>query len=124
MVGGAGFLVDFATMGALLNLAHLSAIPARLIAFGVSVVFTFALNRSFTFADRPRRGRKEWVLYALASSVAALVNLGVFAIVLGGLGAKSFAPYAAMPIGVAAGLIVNFLSYNLVVFRALPMSTR
>jgi putative flippase GtrA len=107
-------------MWALLNLAHLAPMPARVIAFLVTVVFTYVFNRAFTFADRPQRGRGEWVSYAAVSIAAAVVNLGVFAIVLKLLSTHAYAPYIAMPIGVVAGLVVNFVSYNFLVFRAAP----
>ncbi|MFT3728879.1 MAG: GtrA family protein [Terricaulis sp.] len=124
IVGGAGFVVDFGTMLGLLQLAHLAPMPARLIAFAVTVAFTYVFNRSFTFADRPRRGRGEWITYAAASSVAALANLGIFALVLGALHANPLAPYLAMPVGVAAGLLVNFVSYNFLVFREAATKAR
>ena len=103
-------------MCAMISFAHLGAIPARLIAFAVSIIFTYIFNRAFTFADRPRRGG-EWMRYAFVSAVAAGVNLGAFATALRALGTHAFAPYIAMPIGVALGLVVNFLCYNFVVFR-------
>ena len=116
--GGAGFAVDFTTFWAMLKFAHLPPLPARLIAFAIAVVFTYVFNRAFTFADRPRRGRVEWATYFAASAVAAVVNIGVFTVALKFLGAWPLAPYAAMPIGVAAGLVVNFVCYNFIVFRA------
>ena len=110
-------------MWAMLTFAHLPPMPARLIAFAVSIIFTYVFNRAFTFADRPRRG-SEWRSYALVSAVAAAVNLGAFATALRALGTHAFAPYIAMPIGVAVGLVVNFLCYNFVVFRAAPTTER
>jgi len=124
LVGGAGFVVDFATMWGLLTLAHLPPIPARVGAFAITVAFTYVLNRAFTFADRPRRGREEWIAYGLVSIAAAVVNLGGFALALHALGPRPFAPYVAMPIGVAAGLVVNFVCYNFLVFRAAPTTAR
>jgi putative flippase GtrA len=122
-VGAAGFVVDFTTMCAMITFAHLAAIPARLIAFAVSIVFTYIFNRAFTFADRPRRGG-EWMRYTLVSAVAAAVNLGAFATALQALGTHAFAPYIAMPIGVAVGLLVNFFCYNFLVFRAASTTER
>jgi len=120
VVGGAGFVVDFTTMWAMLNFAHLSPLPARLVAFGLTVAFTYVFNRTFTFADRPRRGRDEWATYIGVSIAAAVVNIGVFLLALKFMGAWTLAPYTALPIGVAAGLVVNFVGYNLLVFRVEP----
>ena len=117
-VGAAGFVVDFTTMWVMLTLARLPPMPARVIAFVVTIIFTYVFNRAFTFADRPQRGKGEWASYALVSAAAAILNLGVFAFALKSLGQHPFGPYLAMPIGVAAGLVVNFLCYNFLVFRA------
>lgn len=118
LVGAGGFLVDFAAMSGFLTLASLPPLPARLIAFAITVCVTYVFNRVFTFADRPRRGRQEWIAYALTSCAAALVNLGVFSLTLSALHATPMSPYIAMPLGVAAGLAVNFVCYNFFVFRA------
>lgn len=109
VVGTGGFVVDFSTMWALLTFPHLRPIAARVVAFAVAIVFTYVFNRAFTFADRPRRGRAEWLSYALVSAAAAVVNLGVFVVALRTVGGNAYSPYIAMPIGVAAGMVVNFI---------------
>jgi len=117
VVGGGGFIIDFATMWALLNFGALAAMPARLIGFAAALAFTYALNRRFTFADRSSRGAATAAAYVAVSVVAAIINLGCFALALQLLQPWPLAPYLAMPIGVAAGLVVNFAAYNFLVFR-------
>lgn len=120
IVGGAGFALDFTTLWALLTFAALSPIPARVIAYLVAITFTYICNRAFTFGDRPRDRRFIWAAYAVASAVSAAVNLGVFVVALAAFEGWTQAPYLAMPIGIAAGLVVNYIAFNFVVFRARP----
>ncbi|RAI01603.1 hypothetical protein DLJ53_09270 [Acuticoccus sediminis] len=116
VVGGAAFVVDAALFAGGVEIAGLAPVPARLLAFSVALSFSFALNRAVTFADRPRRGARQFALYAAASVLAGAANLSTFAAVLWVLPPAALAPYIAMPIGVAVGLAINFALYNLAVF--------
>ena len=59
----------------------------------------------------------EFGRYALASAVAGSVNLGAYVAALWLTGAAWPWPYIALATGVAAGLAVNFLLYDRIVFR-------
>jgi putative flippase GtrA len=117
-VGGGGFLVDITTLWFALEILHLAPIPARLVAFAAALLFTYALNRAITFADRETGGAKKLGLYTLASLLSGAANIGVYVALLEVLPVTPLAPYIAMPIGVAVGLISNFSLYNFAVFRA------
>lgn len=117
-VGACGFAVDFVSLWAALGQLQWTPIPARLLAFATALLFTYALNRFITFSDRDASGRRKFGLYALASAVAGSANIGVYAAMLQVLPPGSLAPYIAMPVGTAVGLIANFLLYNFVVFCA------
>lgn len=117
-VGALGFLVDAGAFALLLERQDLSPYAARLVAFAVAATFTWFLNRSYTFADRRSRNRSaELGRYTLASATAGAGNLCVYALILIVAGQNWPWPYVALAAGVGAGLLVNFLLYNLVVFR-------
>lgn len=117
-VGALGFLVDAGTFALALERFELSPYAARLAAFTAAATFTWLLNRRYTFADRRSGDRTaEFGRYALASAVAGSVNLGAYAVTLWLTGTAWPWPYIALATGVGAGLLVNFLLYDRIVFR-------
>jgi putative flippase GtrA len=117
-VGALGFLVDAGTFALALERFELSPYAARLAAFTAAATFTWLLNRRYTFADRRSGDRTaEFGRYALASAVAGSVNLGAYVAALWLTGPAWPWPYIALATGVAAGLAVNFLLYDRIVFR-------
>jgi putative flippase GtrA len=117
-VGALGFIVDAGTFALALEWFAISPYPARLAAFAAAAAFTWALNRRFTFADR-RSGNRTAELgrYALASATAGAFNLGVYMTIVWMTGPTWPWPYLALAAGVGAGLAVNFLLYDRIVFR-------
>lgn len=116
-VGGAGFLVDVTGLWIGIEIVRLPPVPARLAAFAATIAFTYFLNRATTFADRPHRGIGQAVLYAIVSVTAGIANIATFVALLYALPPWRFAPYVAMPAGVAVGLVINFTLYSFAVFR-------
>ena len=83
MVGAVGFIVD----GGLLMLLHhglgLGLLGARLVSFSVAVTVTWYLNRQHTFQHRKTdEPAQEWGRYAVANSLGALINLGLFFVLI------------------------------------------
>jgi putative flippase GtrA len=116
-VGVAGFLCDFSFLWFFIRCLGLDPISGRLSSFACAVAFTYALNRRTTFADRPYRGPRQIVKYFLASAIAGLANLFVYIELLSTLGERPLAPFVAMPVGVAVGLVINFTLYNFEIFK-------
>jgi putative flippase GtrA len=118
VVGGIGFAVDAGLLAAGISLLSLGPRVSRVISFLAAVLVTWMLNRSFTFADRAseRRGG-ELLRYVLTSGVSACLNLGVYFLALMVWPDAGLAPYVALVLGVATGLVCNFTLYRLVVFR-------
>ncbi|MFC7395694.1 GtrA family protein [Chelatococcus sp. GCM10030263] len=118
VAGGTGFIVDAGVLFLGINTFGLGALAARGISFTAAVITTWLINRSITFAQqRGRRGRDEIFLYILATLASGALNLGVYALVLHLVGDAGWRPFAALVLGVGAGLVSNFLLYNFVVFR-------
>ncbi|WNJ88275.1 GtrA family protein [Bosea sp. 685] len=117
-VGALGFLVDGSVFAAAIEGLLLGPITARVLSFLAAASFTWVLNRRFTFADRAsNRPVAELGRYTLSSLAAGAVNLGVYTAIVLILGSAKPIPYLALAAGVGAGLMINFVLYDRVVFR-------
>ena len=116
VAGLGGFLVDAGVLTILMHLG-LDARIARFISFACALTMTWLINRSRTFGDRVGQpSLREFLRYASASTLAALINLGIFTVLftLGG----PFAEWPVLAVAVATGvsMSVNFWSYLKLVF--------
>ena len=128
LVGAMGTLTNLLIFFLLVDLAGLGANVGAVCAFAVAVTQNFLLNRLWTFSggggffrvDGIRRYRLRELLPAYARFVAvSLGGLAVNLAVLNLLLAAFTLPLKTIAnlMGVAAGMIVNFLGYRLWVFR-------
>lgn len=89
------------------------------IAFAAAVTVTWLINRHWTFAEQAsEKWLHEWTRYVAANSVGALVNNGVYAILVLTLAIFSNDPVLAVVVGSLAGMGFNYTSSKLVVFRS------
>jgi len=79
-VGVGGLSVDIAILW-LLEGQGMGHELARLISIGIATVFTWTLNRHFTFGLSGRRARIEFSRYALVALVAQSVNYTAFLVI-------------------------------------------
>lgn len=76
LVGGMGFTID---TGIFTLLHHTLSYPvARIISITTAILFTWVLNRTFTFKTDKKICPKEWVKYAGTNAVGASINLSIF----------------------------------------------
>jgi len=116
-VGAVGFLVDGGLLWLLLE--PLGPYLGRLLSFLTAVSVTYILNRQFVFADRTEglTWRDSLAKYIAANSFGALLNLGIYTVLVA-LAFPLFGhPLAAFAIAMATALFVNFALTNFVVFR-------
>jgi putative flippase GtrA len=121
LVGGAGFAVNAAAFWLALNPAHLGKDVAWFVAFMPAVTFTWWGNRTITFREHASTGfaatLREWARFVVTNGVGALVNYATYAVLV------HWAPwplsnlYAALAIGVLAGMVFNFTLSKKLVFR-------
>ncbi|SFH95229.1 Putative flippase GtrA (transmembrane translocase of bactoprenol-linked glucose) [Bosea sp. OK403] len=117
-VGALGFLVDGGVFAIAIERLMLGPVTARVLSFLAAAAFTWALNRRFTFADRASsRPAAELGRYTLSSLAAGAVNLTAYTAIVLTLGSARPIPYLALAAGVGAGLMINFVLYDRVVFR-------
>jgi putative flippase GtrA len=93
---------------------------ARVISFLVAVVATWLINRSFAF--KAQRGEhlpiwREFLHYLGAMILGGAVNYAVYAVLVATI--PLFAEYLILAVagGVAAGMVVNFLLADKLVFK-------
>lgn len=116
VVGAIGFFVDVATLYAVMGLAGMGPIPARVPAFLVAATFTWIANRVFTFGPSNRHPFLEWMRFLFANSLGSTVNFLVYVLVLYLIPAAYGAPAIAVACGSIAGLLFNFVVSQVYVF--------
>lgn len=117
IVGTIGFLAD---SGVLLLLLHFGLNPywGRLGSFFVAVSCTWVLNRNFTFkAKKTTTFWTEWMKYVMANSMGAVLNYGVYAILLYKVGLVAQWPVLGVAAGSLAGLMANYINSTVFVFK-------
>jgi Predicted membrane protein len=118
LAGVAGFLVDAGVVWVLTR-AGVGPIMAQAVAFTMAVTVTWLLNRRFTFAHHASPNwLREWLHYVAANSVGAVVNNGVYALLVLTVAMFSKEPVLAVATGSLAGLVFNFTASRTLVFRA------
>ncbi len=113
MIGVVGFLVD--TFFLYLLKGEMGLYFGRLISFLIAAYVTWVLNRRITFGDCNSEldKKKELVIYLVLMACGGSVSYAIYA------GLITFSPFAfqypilAIGIGGLGGLIVNFLTSNL-----------
>jgi len=116
IVGTLGFLADY---GALVLLMYFGLNPywGRLGSFFIAVNCTWVLNRNFTFkAKKTTRLRTEWLKYLMANSMGALLNYGVYALLIYKVPLVAQWPVLGVAAGSVAGLLANYINSRVFVF--------
>ena len=116
LVGGVGFIIDGGLLWGL-SMMGWSPYTARLVSFPMAVVTTWALHRVFTFATAEKTGpRRQLGRYLGVQIVGALCNYAVFFSVLQMVGETPQTALAALAVGSACGLVVNYVGSRNLVF--------
>ncbi len=120
-VGAAGFVVDLAVLYAAAPLAGWYG--GRVVSFVAAATATWWLNRRFTYAHVPQpHGTStlgQYLRYLVSMLGGAAVNYSVYAATLHFV-LSPHAPALGVALGSIAGLAVNFLSAQFLVFRPEP----
>lgn len=125
VVGSIGFVIDGGLLTALVNGLGLDAYSGRLISFAVAVSATWALNRSWTFADAAdRRPARQYGLYFLFQALGAGINLAVYAIGIQSTALIARLPVLGLALGSLAALAFNYMTARYLVFVPTPAGAR
>jgi len=111
--GGIATAFHWATLWGLIHL-QVEAVLASSIGAFVGAVVNYFLQYFFTFKTK-RRHKQATLAYIPAVSISWLLNLGLFYSLYGGLFSE---PLVAQVVTTSIIMLVNFLLYKKVVFRA------
>lgn len=118
LVGVAAFLVDAAVLHIAVELAGLSPYSGRAVSFLSAATAAWAMNRQWTFrASAGDALLPEWGRYLIANSLGAMINLGVYTVLVAASAFFYGNPVLAVGVGSLAGMIANFTTSKRFVFR-------
>ncbi|HEX7648225.1 MAG TPA: GtrA family protein [Noviherbaspirillum sp.] len=127
LVGSIGFLVDGGVLTLLSQKYGVSVYISRLFSFLMATLVTWLLNRALVFkgvADGVSRKRDEYGRYFLVQVGGALLNLGVFSLLLHIFSALHAIPVIPLAIGAVFGLAFNYSGARYWVFKKNIMGIR
>jgi putative flippase GtrA len=125
-VGAAGLLVDMAALYVAIELIGLSYIAGRGVSYLAAATFTWACNRSITFARTGPGGEVgQWARFIAVNSAGGAVNFAVYLFVVAAIGSSTglpprfdpVLPYLGVALGSLSGLLINFTLSKRLVFR-------
>jgi len=119
-VGGVlGLLIDAAVVQILVSLLGWNPYLARVLSFLLAATFTWWWNRSYTFAGHctDRAVHAEWLHWMGLMSVGALINYGVYALLLMSFSSLHRWPALAAAAGSAIAALVNFSTARGMLFK-------
>lgn len=121
IIGGLGYFVAAGILAFCSDVLKLDFAAANAFSIFLSMCFTWAGNRYFTFRERRARGfsgmAQEWLKFTGANAVGAVVNYATALLLV------HYAPepfnnkFVAQACGVLAGLVFNFTLSSRMVFR-------
>jgi len=119
VAGAIGFVVDAGVLQLALGLGA-GPYLGRLLSFFSAVFTTWQINRRFTFSrgERVQSTWREWWRYVYAMIFGGLLNLAAYVVVIHTIDAGAWTPVLGVAIGSIVGMVANFLTSKLWVFRA------
>ena len=121
LVGGANTALDFILLFLFVNLG-VNKIIANYLSTGISLIFSFFANKSFTFKDKSKKAKRQFAIFL----VVTLAGLWVIQPIVIWLSSVVLEPYIsnenivlfiAKLIATVASLIWNYLLYSRLVFK-------
>lgn len=116
-VGAVGFVVDAGILTTLMQLGW-QPVLARLISFPAAVATTWLLNKAWTFASATIRPRGGYVRYSGIQIVGALINLGIFTILITVFPILHSVPWLPLAAAALVALVFNYMATRHLVFKA------
>ena len=127
IVGAVGFLVDGGLLTLLSQTYGVNVYASRLFSFLVATIVTWLLNRSMVFNGAiayTGNKRHEYGRYFLVQIGGAVVNLGIFSMLITVFPALHSIPIVPLAVGAIFGLIFNYSGARYWVFKKSTMGIR
>ena len=127
IVGGANTALDFALLF-LLTFLGMDKIVANYFSTGASLIFSFFVNKSFTFKNKSGNAKKQFALFLIIT----LIGLWIIQPIIIWASSLAMAQYItneavslfiAKLLATVASLIWNYILYSRIVFKKLPETT-
>lgn len=121
VVGIANTALDFAILFLLVSLG-LDKIPANYISTGTAFIFSFFVNKSFTFKSKGGNVKKQFLYFLIITIIGIwiiqpLIIAGISSLLAGTGWASAVILFAAKVIATVATLIWNYIFYSRIVFK-------
>lgn len=121
VVGIANTALDFAILFLLVSLG-LDKIPANYISTGTAFIFSFFVNKSFTFKSKGGNVKKQFLYFLIITIIGIwiiqpLIIAGISSLLAGTGWASPVILFAAKVIATVATLIWNYIFYSRIVFK-------
>ena len=121
IVGLANTALDFALLFLLVALG-IDKIPANYASTGISFIFSFFVNKSFTFKSKGGNVKKQFAYFIIITIIGLwviqpLIITGVATLLAGTGWASAFILLVAKLVATVASLIWNYLFYSRLVFK-------
>lgn len=121
LVGGANTVLDFALLFLLTSLG-LHKIPANYISTGIAFIFSFFVNKSFTFQSKGGSVKKQFILFLVVTISGLWVLQPIIILAVSPLFSSlelsdEAVLFIAKLFATLASLIWNYLLYSRLVFK-------
>jgi dolichol-phosphate mannosyltransferase len=118
ITGGLGTITNLLIFFLCVDILGFNEIPVSVFCFLIAATQNYIINHKWSFARNTLSSKltiKKWIFYILASLAGLLINISVMKLIL----IKFTLPYKfiAQAVGIAAGMIVNFLFSKFLIFR-------
>ncbi len=115
LVGVVGYIVNAGLVEVFVS--DVGPVKAQILAFPAAVTVTWWLNRRFTFAASPHSPHHEWLRYVLANMLGWGANNGCYLWMVFSIPLAYQHPAIAVAVGSLAGMVLNFSTSRLIVFK-------
>ncbi|MFM0308877.1 GtrA family protein [Paraburkholderia sp. RL17-383-BIF-A] len=120
IAGAVGFVVDAGILYLALK-AGIGAYVGRAISFLCAVFATWQINRRYTFRHATSQSVwREWIEYLLAMMLGGACNYGMYVVAMKLVPASALTPLLGVAAGSITGMVVNFTTARIWVFRHKP----
>jgi putative flippase GtrA len=121
IVGAANTALDFALLFLFVGLG-IDKIPANYLSTGISFIFSFFVNKSFTFKNKSGNAKKQFVLFIIITIIGLwviqpLIITAVAAMLASTSWASALILFVAKIIATLASLVWNYILYSKIVFK-------
>ena len=100
-----------------LKYAGISPKISRLISLPIAILYTWYLNRNFTFKNKDRNKIKQLSIYYFFMICGVIINYSVYLFILRILGEETVSFLIAISFGSLSSMTFNFLTSNYIIFK-------